>query len=155
MHALSLDATKAAPPQPLRGRVLIVEDDRGLLEAYTDVLLEAGFDVAAASNGTGALRALDGDAFDVVLTDVVMPGCTGLDILRAVRERDLDVPVVLVTGSPSVESAVGAVEMGALHYLLKPVGRDELIGAVAFNLDFARRRAAVVRQQIQAIAGRR
>ena len=130
MHALTLDATTAGPPHPFRGRVLIVEDDRGLLEAYTDVLLEAGFDVAAASNGTGALRALDGDAFDVVLTDVVMPGCTGLDILRAVRERDLDVPVVLVTGNPSVESAVGAVEMGALHYLLKPVGRDELIRCV-------------------------
>ncbi|HVO10297.1 MAG TPA: EAL domain-containing protein [Vicinamibacteria bacterium] len=124
------DTTTAAPPAPLRGRVLVVEDDRGLLEVYADVLLEAGFDVAAASSGTGALHALDRDAFDVVLTDVVMPGCTGLDILRAVRERDLDVPVVLVTGNPSVESAVVAVEMGALHYLVKPVGRDELIRCV-------------------------
>jgi EAL domain-containing protein (putative c-di-GMP-specific phosphodiesterase class I)/ActR/RegA family two-component response regulator len=130
MHEPRPDTTTSAPPEGFRGRVLIVEDDRGLLEAYTDVLLEAGFDVAAASNGTGALRALDGDAFDVVLTDVVMPGCTGLDILRAVRERDLDVPVVLVTGNPSVESAVQAVEMGALHYLVKPVGRAELIRSV-------------------------
>jgi EAL domain-containing protein (putative c-di-GMP-specific phosphodiesterase class I) len=148
MREPTLDATTAAPPDPLRGRVLIVEDDRALLEVYADVLLEAGFDVAAASSGTGALRALDKDAFDVVLTDVVMPGCTGLDILRAVRERDLDVPVVLVTGNPSVESAVVAVEMGALHYLVKPVSRDELIRCVE-HASRLRKLAAVKREALR------
>jgi len=148
MHESRPDTTTSAPPEPFRGRVLIVEDDRGLLEAYADVLLEAGFDVAAASNGTGALRALDGDAFDVVLTDVVMPGCTGLDIQRAVRERDLDVPVVLVTGNPSVESAVQAVEMGALHYLVKPVGRDELLRSVEHACRL-RKLAAIKREALR------
>ena len=59
------------------GRVLVVEDDRALLEAYTDVLLAAGFDVVAASDGAGALHALDTDPFDVVLTDLVLPGRHG------------------------------------------------------------------------------
>ncbi len=150
MQEPRLETTTAAAPGSFRGRVLIVEDDRALLEAYADILLEAGFDVAAASNGTGALRALDGNAFDVVLTDVVMPGCTGLDILRAVRERDLDVPVVLVTGNPSVESAVQAVEMGALHYLLKPVGRDELIRCVE-HASRLRKLAAVKREALRCL----
>lgn len=118
-----------ASPSP-RGRVLVVEDDRGLLEAYTDILLERGFDVATAADGASALRELGARSFDIVLTDVLMPGATGVDILRAVRERDLDVPVVLVTGNPSVESAVQALELGALHYLLKPVKTEELLRCV-------------------------
>lgn len=113
-----------------RGRVLVVEDDRALLEAYADTLMDARFEVTAASDGPGALRALERSTFDVVLTDVVMPGATGVDILRAVRERDLDVPVVLVTGSPSVETAVQALELGALHYLVKPVSAAELVHSV-------------------------
>jgi len=113
-----------------RGHVLIVEDDRNLLELYTEILLEEGYEVAAALDGLGALRALEGDVFDLVLTDVMMPGGTGVDILRAVRERDLDVPVVLVTGHPTVETAVQALEMGALHYLVKPVATDELVRSV-------------------------
>jgi len=113
----------------LRGRVLVVEDDRALLEAYTDVLLAAGFDVVAAADGPTALRALGEAAFDVVLSDLVLPGVNGVEILRAVRERDLDVPVVLITGNPTVETAVQALELGALRYLIKPTSADELIRA--------------------------
>lgn len=131
-----------------RGRVLIVEDDSGLLEAYADVLLDAGFDVTSASDGTGALRALERDGFDVVLTDVVMPGANGVDVLRAVRERDLDVPVVLVTGNPSVETAVQALEMGALHYLLKPVASAELVKSVD-HASRLRKLAAVKREALR------
>jgi len=113
-----------------RGHVLIVEDDRNLLELYTEILLEEGYEVAAALDGAGALRALEGDVFDVVLTDVVMPGGSGVDVLRSVRERDLDLPVVLVTGNPTVETAVQAIEMGALHYLVKPVTSEELVRSI-------------------------
>jgi EAL domain-containing protein (putative c-di-GMP-specific phosphodiesterase class I) len=113
-----------------RGRVLVVEDDEGLMEAYSDLLLDEGFDVTPAPDGEAAVRSLGEQSFDVVLTDVVMPGWNGVDVLRVVRERDLDVPVVLVTGSPSVETAVQALEMGALHYLLKPVSGAELVRCV-------------------------
>jgi EAL domain-containing protein (putative c-di-GMP-specific phosphodiesterase class I)/CheY-like chemotaxis protein len=130
------------------GRVLIVEDDRSLQEVYADILLDEGFDVDLASDGAGALRALQTGAFDVVVSDVVMPGGTGLDVLRAVRERDLDVPVVLVTGSPSVETAVQAVEMGALHYLVKPVSRPDLVRAVA-RAARLRKLAAVKREALR------
>jgi EAL domain-containing protein (putative c-di-GMP-specific phosphodiesterase class I) len=131
-----------------RGRVLIVEDDRDLLEVYTDVLLEAGFDVTALSDGGGALRALEGDSFDVVLTDVIMPGATGVDVLRTVRERDLDVPVVLITGSPSVETAVQALDLGALRYLLKPVSAADLVRSVE-EASRLRRLATVKREALR------
>jgi EAL domain-containing protein (putative c-di-GMP-specific phosphodiesterase class I) len=131
-----------------KGRVLIVEDDRRLQEVFADVLADEGFDVNLASDGAGALRALEGGVFDVVLSDVVMPGGTGVDLLRAVRERDLDVPVVLVTGNPSVETAVQAVEMGALHYLVKPVSRLDLVRAVT-RAARLRKLAAVKREALR------
>ncbi|HXK12576.1 MAG TPA: EAL domain-containing protein [Vicinamibacteria bacterium] len=135
-------------PGPSRGRVLVVEDDLDLLEVYSDVLLEAGFDVTTLSDGGGALHALEGGTFDVVLTDVLMPGATGVDVLRAVRERDLDVPVVLVTGSPSVETAVQALELGALRYLLKPVSAPDLVRSVEEAVRL-RRLATVKREALR------
>jgi EAL domain-containing protein (putative c-di-GMP-specific phosphodiesterase class I) len=135
-------------PSPGHGRVLIVEDDRGLLEVYADLLMDAGFEVAVASDGQAALRALQAEPFDVVLSDVVMPGSNGVDLLRAVRTRDLDVPVVLVTGNPSVETAVQAVEMGALHYLLKPVAAAELVRCVS-SAARLRRLATVKREALR------
>ncbi len=135
-------------PAAVRGHVLVVEDERDLLELYADVLLAAGYEVTAAWDGDSALRALDSRSFDVVLTDVVMPRSSGVDVLRAVRERDLDVPVVLVTGSPSLETAVQALELGALHYLLKPVSRVELVRCVE-NAARLRRLAQVKREAVR------
>jgi len=138
-----------APSAPsAAARVLIVEDDRGLLEAYTDVLLERGFDVAAAADGSAALRALEAIPFDAVLTDVLLPGATGVDILRAVRERDLDVRVVLVTGNPTVETAVSALELGAVHYLTKPVATAELLRSVEHAVQL-RRQATAKREALR------
>ncbi len=113
-----------------RGRVLIVEDERALLELYMEMLLAAGFEVSGACDREAALRALDDPGPDVVLSDLTLPDGSGVDVLRGVRERDLDVPVVLVTGNPSVETAVQALELGALHYLVKPVTRAQLVRSV-------------------------
>jgi EAL domain-containing protein (putative c-di-GMP-specific phosphodiesterase class I) len=145
---MDLDDTSSRPREGPRGHVLIVEDDRSLLELYTDVLLDEGYEVAAALDGSGALRALESGDFDVVLTDVVMPGANGVDILRAVRERDLDLPVILVTGNPSVETAVQAIELGALHYLVKPVTREDLLKSVA-HASRLRKLASVKREALQ------
>ncbi len=139
-------SANTAAPASFQGRVLVVEDDRALLELYADVLMDKGFDVTLACDGAAAVRALQSAPFDVVLTDVVMPGGGGVDVLRAVRERDLDVPVVLVTGSPSVETAVQALELGALHYLLKPVAAAELVRSVAHAAQL--RRLAVVKREV-------
>jgi EAL domain-containing protein (putative c-di-GMP-specific phosphodiesterase class I)/CheY-like chemotaxis protein len=108
----------AGPASPRR--VLIVEDDKTIRAAYERCLGSAGYLVETAEDGaSGAAKAGQG-AFDVILSDISMPGMDGLQLLRKVRERDLDVPVILMTGGPDVETAIRAVEYGALRYLVKP-----------------------------------
>ncbi len=113
-----------------QGRVLVVDDERDLLEVLSEQLEAAGYEVVTAGEGRQALEALRSGPFDVVLADIVMPDLDGLQLLRAIREQDLDVPVVLMTGSPLVETAAQAVEHGALRYLVKPIPEDELLAVV-------------------------
>ncbi len=113
-----------------RGKVLVVDDETSLARAYSRFLNAAGFDTELAGDGAEAAELLERMTFDVILSDIAMPEMDGIALLRVVRARDLDVPVILVTGSPSVETAARAVDFGALRYLLKPVERGELIGAI-------------------------
>ncbi len=102
-------------------RLLLVDDDADLLKAYASSLARHGVIVETACNGREAAERVRAGAFDVIVSDITMPEMTGLELLRTVRARDLDVPVVLMTGEPTVQSAVEAVEYGALRYLQKPV----------------------------------
>ncbi len=114
----------------VKGRVLAVDDEPGLLDVYQTLLSDEGYIVETSTSGRDALDRFRRAAFDVVLTDIVMPDSDGVDLLRAVRRADLDVPVILVTGSPTVKTAVLALELGALRYLVKPVKGADLIAAV-------------------------
>jgi len=113
------------------GRLLVVDDELPLRELFAAILGEAGWQVDVAGSGNEALQLLGSRAYDAVLSDIDMPGMNGLQLLKAVRSRDLDLPVLLVTGYPQVESAVEALEQGAFRYLLKPVALDTLTEAVA------------------------
>jgi EAL domain-containing protein (putative c-di-GMP-specific phosphodiesterase class I) len=112
-------------------RILIVDDDPDLREIYAGLLQHAGYSVVSADGGRAAVEALDRGHFDVILTDISMPDMDGLQLLRTVRQRDLDVPVVLMTGNPQVETAVQALDHGALRYLMKPVGEEALCQTVS------------------------
>jgi EAL domain-containing protein (putative c-di-GMP-specific phosphodiesterase class I) len=133
------------------GRVLVVDDVPEILEIVSSLLVDAGYSVVTAGDGRQALAQLRASAFDMVLTDIEMPDATGVDILRGVRERDLDTPVVLMTGNPSVETAVQALELGALRYLSKPVASDVLLGAVRQGVQL--RRLAQLRREALAQVG--
>src|SRR4051794_26863946 len=111
-------STEGAPP-PRRGRVLIADDEPALLEIFLETLQQAGFETATASNGREAMQRFDEGGVDLVLSDIDMPGMNGIQLLRAVRARDLDVPVILVTGNPRLETAMAAIEQGALQYIPK------------------------------------
>jgi EAL domain-containing protein (putative c-di-GMP-specific phosphodiesterase class I) len=113
-----------------KGRVLVVDDETALLEVWSEILTGGGWTVETASNGAKALEILLRNSFDTVLTDIDMPGLDGLQLLRAIRTRDLDVPVVLLTGNPRTETAIEAIEQGALRYLVKPVSAATLTDAV-------------------------
>src|SRR5437899_7108338 len=106
---------RLAPEAPSKSaRVLIVDDEPALLRAYTRLLQSAGYVVACAANGSDAVGLLREQRFDVVITDIAMQGMDGIQLLRAVREHDLDLPVILMTGTPAVNTAIKAVELGAL-----------------------------------------
>src|SRR5213593_1679832 len=99
------------PHAESKGRVLIVDDEDQLREAYAEMLRDAGYEVETAGNSAVAIDVLDllkRSELDVVLSDIQMPGMNGVQLLRAVRERDLDLPVILMTGSPTVETAARA-----------------------------------------------
>jgi EAL domain-containing protein (putative c-di-GMP-specific phosphodiesterase class I)/CheY-like chemotaxis protein len=112
-------------------RVLLVDDDAIILAATQRILEKAGHSVVPCESGDAALALLDQHVFDVMVSDVQMPGMTGLKLLRAVREHDLELPVVLMTGAPGVQSAVDAIEYGAFRYLIKPVPSAEIRAVVS------------------------
>lgn len=111
--------------------LLIVDDDEAVLRVTKKALVRRGYRVVTCSSGEEALSWLTRETFDCMVTDVQMPGINGLRLLRAVRDRDLDIPVVLMTGNPDVATAAAAVEYGAANYLIKPVGNDRLDDTVA------------------------
>lgn len=120
------------------GRVLLVDDEEAILKAYRRALVQDQHDVTLASSASAALAAMGQTTFDVIVSDIAMPTMDGVELLRAVRGNDLDVPVVLVTGGPTIETATQALELGAVRYLVKPVALDELREAVAYAVRVGR-----------------
>ena len=110
-----------------KGRILAVDDQRYFRELLEGLLSEEGYDVVTASSGEEALRILDQSRFDVVMTDLVMPGMDGNDLVHRVKERDSEQEVVVVTGVVDVKTAVDAMKLGAAEYLIKPFDAKELL----------------------------
>ena len=109
------------------GRILLVEDDEDFGRSLALILKHKGFLPQWVASGEQALEVLTGKQFDVVITDMLMPGMNGLEFLRKYREiHGGDTPVVMITGYGSVNEAVEAMKAGAFGYFLKPVNQDEI-----------------------------
>jgi len=115
------------------GRVLVVDDDVAIRRVCARVLNAEGWTVVLADNGRAAIAELEAapTPFDCVLSDVNMPELDGFGLVRALRERDDDLPVLLMTGDPSLHGAVKALDQGAISYITKPFDHDVLASAVA------------------------
>ncbi|HVY29489.1 MAG TPA: EAL domain-containing response regulator [Polyangiaceae bacterium] len=111
--------------------VLLVDDDHTLRTILARVLSKAGLSVSAVASGAEALDLLQrGRRFDTVITDLVMPGMSGTELLPRIRQLDLDVPVIILTGNGTLETAILALEYGGFRYLQKPVENARLIAQV-------------------------
>ena len=108
-------------------RVLLVDDESGILESLQILFRGEGYEVMAAQNGNAALAVLEEKRPDIVVSDIRMPGVTGLDLLAKVRQMDPEIAVILMTAQASLQSAMRAVNEGAYYYLQKPFSNDELL----------------------------
>ncbi len=110
-----------------RPTVLVVDDESGILESLRILLRNEGFEPTLAHGGKQGLEMLAQSSPEIVLTDVRMPGVTGVEILAAARQNDPDVPVILMTAQATLQSAMQAVNEGAFYYIQKPFRNDELV----------------------------
>ena len=112
-------------------RVLVVDDEKGVRDSFSLLLAAAGHEVATAASATAALDLLARQDMDVVLTDLLMPGMNGLELLRRVRALAPRTQVIVMTGEPTDETAKAALAAGAADYLAKPIRGAVLFAAVA------------------------
>ncbi|MBI2391349.1 MAG: sigma-54-dependent Fis family transcriptional regulator [Deltaproteobacteria bacterium] len=113
-----------------KARVLVVDDEASARSGLEKLLRQEGYEVEAADGGASALSLREEKTFDVVVTDLKMPGMDGVELMRKLKELDRDLPVIVVTAFSDVSSAVGAMRAGAEDYLTKPVDFDALTLAI-------------------------
>lgn len=128
-----MTSKRASPSTGLH--VLIVDDDPGVRQFLTVVLTQHGYRVRAVSDGTRVVQALQEEPAHLVLLDLMMPQQHGLTTLEQIRAHDADLAVIILTGYPETDSAVGALRLRADDYLAKPFTADALFGAIDRVLD--------------------
>ena len=117
-------------------RVLIVDDEKSIRITLAEFLRKEGYEVSTAEDVEKALKLLEQTAFDLVITDIIMPRISGTELLQHIRHNDPDIQIILMTGEPTVETAIKAVQAGAYDYLSKPIVKNMLLKVVrqAINL---------------------
>ncbi len=114
-------------PQETRHHLLIIDDDVNTLASLARAFRMSGYEATVADNAGRALELIKAGSFDVILSDVVMPGKDGLTLLAELRELGIKTPVIMVSGQASVEMAVKATRLGAVDFLEKPLSTDKLL----------------------------
>jgi two-component system response regulator HydG len=116
-------------------RILVIDDDLGVRESMERMLKSAGYTVLSAATGEEGFDVARGGVFDVILSDLRMPGISGLDVLKKLRDVRVDAAFIIMTGFGTVDSAVEAMKLGAVDFVQKPFFRDELLMRVRAAAD--------------------
>lgn len=114
-----------------RGRILIADDEPTFLSSTAELLRREGFHVDTVEDAEGALKAITAAAYDLLITDLEMPGNADLDLVQQVAHLSGGLPIIIITGFPSVRSAVASIEMPVAAYLVKPVHFPDLLKRVS------------------------
>jgi DNA-binding response OmpR family regulator len=118
----------------MSGRILVVDDDRDICDLVAIKLESAGHEVVTRTDGAQALEAGLEGGWDVIVLDVMMPGMSGIDVLRALRDRGVDTPVILLTARGQEKDIEAGFAAGASHYVTKPFSPRALLARVAAAL---------------------
>jgi DNA-binding NtrC family response regulator len=116
-------------------KILVIDDEEIVRTSCNRTLTPEGYEVRLARNGVEGLKILEGETFDLVLTDLKMPDVDGIEVLRKIKEGRPEIEVIIITGYQTVDTAVKAIKLGAFDYIEKPFTPDGLIAAVAKALD--------------------
>lgn len=111
-------------------RVLIVDDEESIRATLSEILRGDGYEVDVVEDADSAIEALHAHAFDVVISDVVLPRTDGMKLVENIRQIEPDVQVIVMTGKPTLDTAVNAVRAGAADYLMKPIARNAILRSV-------------------------
>jgi two-component system response regulator PilR (NtrC family) len=135
--------------------VLVVDDEQSMRDFLAILLKKEGHEVTLAENGAAALKAVQSEIFDLVISDVKMPGMSGIDLLKSIKEFSPETIVVLVTAFAAAESAVEAMKLGASDYIIKPFKVDELKLVVGNSLERRnlKKENLLLRQEIESRSG--
>jgi len=114
-----------AQAQP--ARVLVVDDEKGIRVSVCEFLKNAGHKADGAEDAKAAERELARGDYDVVVTDIILPGASGIALFQRIREKAPNVQVIIMTGEPTLDTATDAVRAGACDYLSKPVGKAAIL----------------------------
>ena len=115
----------------MMARILVVDDEKSIRITLREFLRAEQYQVETAESAEDAMKILSRKNFDIVLTDVIMPRVTGIELLKSIKEIAPEVEVLIMTGEPTVETASDAVREGALDYLSKPIRKAQLLKTVA------------------------
>ena len=108
------------------GRVMVVDDEENIRDVLSSYLNSLGYDVVAAHDGEDALSKFKRGGFDLIVSDLLMPSVDGLELLKKIREQDKEVIFLMITGYPSIETAVEAIKKGAYDYITKPFHMEDV-----------------------------
>ena len=107
-------------------RILIVDDEKASRDVLESFLTDEGYDIVTAANGQDAIETVKADSFSAVLTDIKMPGISGLKLTQLIRDHDESIPIILITGYASLETAIEAIHQEAYSYITKPFNLEEI-----------------------------
>ena len=143
------------PEKGIMSRILIVDDEQSMRELLSIMLRKEGFDVTAAANGESAIKALQGDIYDLVITDIRMPKIDGIALLRTVKDISPETVVIVITAYATPETAVNAMKLGAYDYITKPFKNEEikLVIQKALEKRLLRNENILLKREIESRAG--
>ena len=136
-------------------RILVVDDEKSMRDFLSIMLKKEGYEVVTAENGGDALKTVQGEIFDLVISDVKMPELDGIDVLKAVKEVSPETVVIMITAFATTETAVEAMKLGAYDYIIKPFKVDEikLIIRKALEKHSLRKENILLRREIESRVG--
>lgn len=113
-----------------QNRILVIDDESVVLISVDKILSREGYEVVTADKAEDGLEKAKGGGFDLVITDLMMPGMNGIELMHSIKTTGSDVPFLMITGYPSIKTAMQALRLGAIDYIPKPFTRVELISPV-------------------------